>query len=293
VGFMGHSLGGGAVPYLARKGVVERGWGKRGVLLFVMAPWYLFGVTQQDLETFPPHAKLIMQVYDNDFTNDHRMAKDVFENISIPSSEKEYVTLFSDSWSSCTLDADHFTPLATGISFGKEDALDYYGVYRLFDALAAYTFTSDTAGKALALAHGSAQQRFMGKWPGGPYVRELSATAYPEITHPESYYQNPWSNEINPRRSQDLGPLVYWLGQNHPNPFNSSTKISFSLPVAGPVVLSVHDVLGRSVAVLVNGMVNAGEHQLDFTPVNLSSGVYFVRMQSDGYSQQRSIVYLK
>ncbi len=70
------------------------------------------------------------------------------------------------------------------------------------------------------------------------------------------------------------------LLQNYPNPFNPSTQIRFSLLTTHHARLTVYDILGREVAVLVDGMMQAGTHQTTFDGSNLSSGVYLVRLQA-------------
>jgi hypothetical protein len=86
-------------------------------------------------------------------------------------------------------------------------------------------------------------------------------------------------------------PVEMKLEQNYPNPFNPSTTIRFSLPagesgVSGTgsrsVKLSVYDLLGREVAVLVNDSRPAGEYSVLFNGHGLSSGAYFYRLQADG-----------
>jgi len=67
---------------------------------------------------------------------------------------------------------------------------------------------------------------------------------------------------------------------NFPNPFNSSTIISYSLPQAGPVFLSVFDVAGREVFTQNEGTVAAGTHRLTFDASGFSSGVYFARLET-------------
>jgi hypothetical protein len=73
-------------------------------------------------------------------------------------------------------------------------------------------------------------------------------------------------------------PGSYYLEQNYPNPFNPSTTIRFSVPVAGHVTLAVFDLLGREVAVLVDGAIISGTHQATFIGSSLSAGCYFVRL---------------
>jgi hypothetical protein len=82
-----------------------------------------------------------------------------------------------------------------------------------------------------------------------------------------------------------LLPDVLTLHQNFPNPFNSSTRIRFELPHSDYTTLRVYDLLGRHVATLLDGWLEKGGHEMNFDAHNLSSGVYYYRIQS-GASQQ-------
>jgi hypothetical protein len=74
-------------------------------------------------------------------------------------------------------------------------------------------------------------------------------------------------------------PKTYALDQNYPNPFNPSTTIKYDLPTSSDVRLSVYDMLGREVSVLVNERRDAGVHEVTFDASGFSSGVYCYRMQ--------------
>lgn len=83
-------------------------------------------------------------------------------------------------------------------------------------------------------------------------------------------------------------PETPTLRQNHPNPFNPSTRIIFTLPRRQNVRLEVFDVLGRSVALLVDGQRNSGRHELDFDAGGLASGVYvYLLSTQDGVRVRR------
>ena len=88
-------------------------------------------------------------------------------------------------------------------------------------------------------------------------------------------------------------PSCYTLSQNYPNPFNPSTKINFSILKAGAVELTVYNILGEIVSVLVNQSLRVGTYTYDFDGKNLSSGVYFYTLQSEGYIDTKSMVLLK
>lgn len=77
---------------------------------------------------------------------------------------------------------------------------------------------------------------------------------------------------------QSSTPQFYSLVQNYPNPFNPSTVIEYDLPYASSVDLSVYDVLGKRVAVLVHGEQSEGKHQAHFSSEGLASGVYLYRL---------------
>jgi hypothetical protein len=76
-------------------------------------------------------------------------------------------------------------------------------------------------------------------------------------------------------------PNEFSLDQNYPNPFNPTTNIVFSVQREGYVNLSVYDVLGQKVAVLIDGMKEAGSYNVQFDASNLSSGLYFYRLESN------------
>jgi hypothetical protein len=88
-------------------------------------------------------------------------------------------------------------------------------------------------------------------------------------------------------------PEAFGLDQNYPNPFNPSTSIRFSVPAASRVRIAVYDLLGREVAVLVDGEQAAGSHTAEFNAANLPSGVYVTRMQSPGFSDSKKMVLMR
>jgi Secretion system C-terminal sorting domain len=80
----------------------------------------------------------------------------------------------------------------------------------------------------------------------------------------------------------DLLPEEYSLEQNYPNPFNPSTTINFGLKIDSDVSLRIYNVLGQEVATLVNTKLKAGFNKVDFNSTNLTSGVYFYRIEAAG-----------
>ncbi len=87
--------------------------------------------------------------------------------------------------------------------------------------------------------------------------------------------------------------LDYELQQNYPNPFNPSTTIEFNIPVKDMVTLEVYNSLGEKIAALVNEQLLPGTYSYEFNGENLSSGVYFYKLQSGEYSKTRRMILIK
>jgi len=190
VGFMGHSFGGGASFEMAYKGFVEEGWGANGRFIYSQAPWYSYEITQQQLQSFPANTKLITQVFDDDVTNDHRMAIDMFKSINIPETEKDFILVKKSVVNNYTYTAEHNLP-NTRSAF---DAYDYYVVYRLLDALIDYSFNGNANAKEVALGNGASAQVTL---PGG--LTPLSVTDTPVASYEQSKYRFPCNKKWNPR----------------------------------------------------------------------------------------------
>lgn len=88
-------------------------------------------------------------------------------------------------------------------------------------------------------------------------------------------------------------PEEYALKQNYPNPFNPNTTIDYSLPVSGHVRLTVLDLLGRPVRIVVEEYQTGGSHSLLVDGSDLSSGVYLYRLDSGNHTYIRRMVLLK
>ncbi|MBZ0203992.1 MAG: T9SS type A sorting domain-containing protein [Ignavibacteria bacterium] len=88
-------------------------------------------------------------------------------------------------------------------------------------------------------------------------------------------------------------PNSFSLGQNYPNPFNPSTKIEFAIPHGGFVTLKIYDMLGREVESLLNENMKPGSYNYDFDASHLSSGVYFYRIDTEGFSDVKKMMLIK
>ena len=88
-------------------------------------------------------------------------------------------------------------------------------------------------------------------------------------------------------------PLVYSLSQNYPNPFNPVTQIKFAIPKQGFVTVKVYDLLGREITRLVNDVKLPGEYSVDFDGTNIASGVYFYKLDVNGFSDVKKMLLIK
>jgi len=88
-------------------------------------------------------------------------------------------------------------------------------------------------------------------------------------------------------------PVSYELSQNYPNPFNPVTNIRFAIPKEGFVTLKVFDITGREVRTLVNENLQTGKYNVDFSGAELSSGVYFYRINAGSFTEVKKMVLVK
>jgi hypothetical protein len=88
-------------------------------------------------------------------------------------------------------------------------------------------------------------------------------------------------------------PTTSELYQNYPNPFNPSTTIKFNVQQSGYAVIKIYDIRGKEIETLLDGEVSAGLHEINWTAKNLSSGVYFYKMQSGSISMAKKLIYQK
>jgi len=88
-------------------------------------------------------------------------------------------------------------------------------------------------------------------------------------------------------------PQEFSLDQNYPNPFNPTTTISFSLPSKSFVSLKVFDALGRAIVTIVSEELLAGNYAWQWNANNLTSGVYFYRLQSGSFTETKKLILLR
>ncbi|MDD3641945.1 MAG: FlgD immunoglobulin-like domain containing protein [Candidatus Krumholzibacteria bacterium] len=109
------------------------------------------------------------------------------------------------------------------------------------------------------------------------------------------FFENPVNTDI----TGDQTPMAFGLAQNFPNPFNPSTRISFTLPARSRVSLRIYNVAGRLVKTLADGAMDAGSHELtwdgtDNLGAGVASGVYFYTINAgNGYESTKKMVILR
>jgi len=88
-------------------------------------------------------------------------------------------------------------------------------------------------------------------------------------------------------------PVSFGLEQNFPNPFNPSTQINYNIVNKGLVTLKIFDVLGKEVAVLVNENQEPGKYYAMFNGDNISGGVFYYKLESDGRTDTKKMILVK
>lgn len=137
------------------------------------------------------------------------------------------------------------------------------------------------------------------------FIEDLFQYDTPEVNKFKNYYDladkspvvvSTLNVDVNVTEVNDDGnvlPGTFKLYDAYPNPFNPSTKIDYRMKTPGHVTLKIYDSIGNEVAVLLNGYSSEGLHSVVFEAGGLSSGVYYVRMQSGSFSDSKKLLILK
>jgi hypothetical protein len=88
-------------------------------------------------------------------------------------------------------------------------------------------------------------------------------------------------------------PLQYQLFQNYPNPFNSLTQIKFYLQDPNDVTIEVYNTLGKRIKTLLKKRLNAGHHEVIFNAQDLSSGIYFYKLQAGAFQDVKKMILMR
>jgi hypothetical protein len=104
-----------------------------------------------------------------------------------------------------------------------------------------------------------------------------------------------WENGTIPTSNETVSdaPKTFVLNQNYPNPFNPSTNISFVLPKASKVDLTVYNMLGQKVRTLISSNLTSGTHSVKFDARNLASGIYLYQLKTPTSTLTQRMVLVK
>ncbi len=118
---------------------------------------------------------------------------------------------------------------------------------------------------------------------------KINGSMFVRLVHGMSYL----SDDVPPTPDNPIFEYNFDLFQNEPNPFNSETKIKYSVPEYMFVSIKVYDVFGRIVAIPVERNVSAGIYEVPFNGTNLADGQYFYKMEASGYSKTKKMLHMK
>lgn len=214
-----------------------------------------------------------------------KLGLDEFDAFKLAPYSQEYVQLSSVIQDSIRLDINHLPMLTDELSIPLRITSTANGIYRLTlngNALPSgwdYAIIDTETGMMSRLDD---VLEFTWTGAGAELDRFMLKISPTTITHVEPIAEM---------------PLVFGLDQNVPNPFNPSTVIGFTLGTQNlasvQTSLKVYDILGRQVAVLVDGVMPAGRHSVTFDGKELASGMYIYRLQSGDKVLSRKFTLIK
>jgi Secretion system C-terminal sorting domain len=106
-------------------------------------------------------------------------------------------------------------------------------------------------------------------------------------------YRRPLAEVIGIKTISELVPAQYSLGQNYPNPFNPSTKFTIQIAKSSDISVTVYNVLGRQVEILVNRQLKPATYEIDWNASNYPSGVYYYKLVAGAFNQTRKMILVK
>ena len=106
-----------------------------------------------------------------------------------------------------------------------------------------------------------------------------------------------WSQPVKLKKISDqvddIIPKENKLYQNHPNPFNPSTKIIFTIPKSETIKIELYNTLGQKIETLLNKAMKAGYHEVEFIGSHLSSSIYFCRIEAGEFQDVKKMILLR
>jgi hypothetical protein len=98
---------------------------------------------------------------------------------------------------------------------------------------------------------------------------------------------------VEDMETESVIPEVFTLFQNYPNPFNSATEISFALPKTYYLTLEIFNALGQKVTTIVDERREAGSYRVTWDGTGFPSGIYFYRLETEGFLKTRKMLLMK
>ena len=140
-------------------------------------------------------------------------------------------------------------------------------------------------------------------------LTQITETTYNDLSVDGEYYYRVSAFDLNGNESElsasvqvttellsndllDI-PTEFALNGCYPNPFNPSTTVEYAIPEISNVKISILDITGREVDILINGIQTPGFHQIKWDAQNLPAGIYMVMMRTDDFTQVQKIMLLK
>jgi hypothetical protein len=195
---------------------------------------------------------------------------------------------------------------ATGFYFSTDNGLSWNNVAsNPVISPNCYTFSSDSknifAGTRSVYVSTDRGIHWTNETPGLPdniitnLISSSDGTTIYAGTHDQGLWMCRLSDLVTSVNTKDnsIIPSRLVLEQNYPNPFNPTTTIEYGIPLKSFVTIKLFDILGREVAVLVNGERQAGAYKIEFNASRFSSGIYIYQLRSGSLIQTKKMMLLK
>ncbi len=162
--------------------------------------------------------------------------------------------------------------------------------YNAWENSALYTYTFDENNNAIT---GKCEFWYNNAWVIGSNDMRLYYNNKNDYIRIYGYNCTVAYTQFTDVKDELKNSLVFTLSQNYPNPFNPSTSINFTLPNSEFVTLKIYDILGKEVTTLINEELNSGSYTKIWDGRNLSSGVYFYKLQAGKFSETKKMVLVR
>jgi hypothetical protein len=116
---------------------------------------------------------------------------------------------------------------------------------------------------------------------------------YPNPFNPTTTIQYQLTTTSVVKQANNILPTQFAISQNYPNPFNPTTVIKYQLPKDSYVTLKLYDILGREIKVLVDGMTEAGSHEVSLDASQLASGMYMYKLKAGEFHAVKKLLLLR